>query len=88
MLAGTITSSPSPIPQILKFSSSAAVAELRHTVFSVSLTFTINADKYFSSGVRVITPTGNALVAKVSIVKDGSEKPEDDQLVLDLMNND
>jgi len=41
-----------------------------------------------TSGVRVITPTGNALVAKVSIVKDGEEKPEDDQLVLDLMNND
>lgn len=33
--AGTITSSPSPIPQILKFNSSAAVAEFKQTTFEV-----------------------------------------------------
>ena len=54
--AGTITSSPSPIPNIFKFSSRAAVAELRQTVFSVPIYPVINFSNFFVFGPVVIQP--------------------------------
>ena len=71
-----MTSSPSPIPSILRVSSSAAVAELKQTVLSVLHSFDILSSKLLTSGPVVIQPesiVSFTLFASYS-VRSGGEK--------------
>lgn len=54
--AGTITSSPGPIPRNLSVISIDAVAELRHAVFSVPIYSDISLSNFFVFGPVVIHP--------------------------------